>query len=79
MSEMTTLETRAEAGETVDKRKRYSQIIECLLTSSKNNNGESMAFLKGVHLRDDVRKFVDIPINEQMAWELVHEFLNGGK
>ena len=41
--EMTTLETRAEAGETVDKRKRYSQIIECLLTSSKNNNGESMA------------------------------------
>lgn len=35
--EMTTLETRAEAHESVDKQKRYSQIIECLLTSSKNN------------------------------------------
>lgn len=41
--------------------------------------GTEITFLKGVHLRDDVRKFVDIPINEQMAWELVHEFLNGGK
>ena len=28
--EMTTLETRAEAHESVDKHKRYSQIIECL-------------------------------------------------
>lgn len=28
--EMTTLETRGEAHETVDKQKRYAQIIECL-------------------------------------------------
>ena len=28
--EMTTFETRGEAHESVDKRKRYSQIIECL-------------------------------------------------
>jgi hypothetical protein len=28
--EMTTLETRGEAQEKVDKKKRYSQIIECL-------------------------------------------------
>lgn len=28
--EMTTLDTRAEANEKVDKKKRYSQIIECL-------------------------------------------------
>jgi hypothetical protein len=27
--EMTTLETRADAHETVDKQKRYSQILEC--------------------------------------------------
>ena len=33
--ETTTLETRAEAGETVDKRKRYSQIIECLIECSE--------------------------------------------
>ena len=28
--EITTLETRSESNETVDKNKRYSQIIECL-------------------------------------------------
>lgn len=31
--EMVTLETRSEAHERVDKRKRYSQIIECLMES----------------------------------------------
>ena len=37
-------------------------------------------FLKGVHLREDTRKFVDIPINEKMAIELVKEYerLNNG-
>ena len=33
--EYTTLETRAEAHECVDKQKRYSQIIECLLEARK--------------------------------------------
>lgn len=28
-------------------------------------------FLKGIHLRDDTRKYVDIPIKEGIAWELV--------
>lgn len=32
-------------------------------------------FLKGLHLREDVRKFVNIPINEQMAWKLVEDYL----
>ena len=32
-------------------------------------------FLKGLHLRKDVRKFVDIPINEEMAWNLVEKYL----
>ena len=36
-------------------------------------------FLKGVHLRENVRKFIDIPINEQLAWELVEEYLKGEK
>ena len=30
IGEMTTLETRSEAEEKVDKKKRYSQILECL-------------------------------------------------
>ena len=33
-------------------------------------------FLRGVHLREDVRKYVDIPINEEMAWELVEEYFS---
>ena len=36
-------------------------------------------FLKGVHLRENVRKFIDIPINEQLAWDLVEEYLKGQK
>ena len=31
-------------------------------------------FLKGVHLRGDKRQYVDIPINEEMAWNLVKEW-----
>ena len=36
-------------------------------------------FLKGVHLRENVRKFIGIPINEQLAWDLVEEYLKGEK
>ena len=32
-------------------------------------------FLRGIHLRDDVRKFVQIPINEDMAWQLINEYM----
>ena len=35
IGEFTTLETRAESHEKVDKQKRYSQIIECLLEAEK--------------------------------------------
>lgn len=31
--------------------------------------------LKGLHLRAGVRKFVDIPVNEELAWNLVKEYL----
>lgn len=31
-------------------------------------------FLKGVHLREDKRQYVDVPINEEMAWDLVKEW-----
>ena len=35
--------------------------------------------LKGLHLREDVRKYVDIPINEEMALDLLKEYLGGTK
>lgn len=31
--------------------------------------------LRGIHLRENVRKFVRIPINEDMAWQLVIDYL----
>lgn len=39
--------------------------------------GEEIKFLRGIHLREDVRKYVSIPINEKVAWELVEEYLRG--
>lgn len=37
----------------------------------------NVEFLKGIHLRNDVRKFVNIPINEKMALDLLNEYLKG--
>ena len=37
--------------------------------------GVEWDFLKGIHLREDKRKFIDIPIAEDMAWQLVHDYL----
>lgn len=37
--------------------------------------GVDWEFLRGVHLREDKRKFVPIPINETMAWELINNYL----
>lgn len=37
--------------------------------------GVKWEFLKGLHLRDDVRKYVDIPINEEMAIKLVETYM----
>lgn len=36
-------------------------------------------FLKGIHLREDKRKIVDIPINEQLTYELINEYLEREK
>ena len=36
-------------------------------------------FLKGLHLRDDVRKCVSIPINEMEALKLLDEYLEGDR
>ena len=37
--------------------------------------GVDAKFLKIIHLRDGVRKFIDCPVNEGMTWELIEKFL----
>lgn len=37
--------------------------------------GIEWQFLSGLHLREDKRKYVKLPINENMAWKLVEEYL----
>ena len=37
--------------------------------------GVDAKFLKIIHLRDGIRKFIDSPINEKMTWELIDKFL----
>ena len=41
----------------------------------KQSYGIETKFLRGVHLRDDVRKYINIPINEDLAMQLVEEYL----
>lgn len=41
----------------------------------RQSYGEEWDFLRGIHLKDNVRKFVPIPIYEDMAWQLVHQYL----
>ena len=43
----------------------------------RQSYGIEAEFLRGLHLREDVRKFVTIPINEGMTWDLIHEYLKG--
>lgn len=38
--------------------------------------GVKISFLKGVHLREKVRKYINLPIKEEMALELVINYLN---
>ena len=45
----------------------------------RQSYGIEAEFLRGLHLREDVRKFVQIPINEPMAWNLIDEYLKGEK
>lgn len=39
--------------------------------------GIEIKALKGLHLRENVRKYVNLPINEQMALELVKKYMEG--
>ena len=37
--------------------------------------GVDAKFLKIIHLRDGVRKFIDCPVSEGMTWELIDKYL----
>lgn len=39
--------------------------------------GIEAEFLRGIHLRENTRKFVPIPIKENMAWDFLKEVKNG--
>lgn len=39
--------------------------------------GTNIEILRALHLRDDVRKFIDIPVNESIAWDLIREYMKG--
>lgn len=38
--------------------------------------GVDAKFLKIIHIRNGIRKVIDSPVNEGMAWELIEKFLN---
>lgn len=45
----------------------------------RQSYGVEWEFLKGIHLRENVRKFVDIPVNEEMAIELVNQYMESAE
>lgn len=45
----------------------------------RQSYGVEWEFLRGIHLREDVRKFVNIPINEDMTWQLIHDYKESKK
>lgn len=40
--------------------------------------GVDAQFLKIIHIRDNVRKFIDMPINEEETYKLIEEYKNAG-
>lgn len=45
----------------------------------RQSYGVEADFLRGLHLREDTRKFVNIPINEKATWEFIGEYLRKGE
>lgn len=37
--------------------------------------GIEISFLRGLHLREDVRKYINLPINENLAYEVLNQYL----
>ncbi len=48
-------------------------------TAFRQSYGAEWEFLRGIHLRGDVRRFVNIPINEDVALEIVQEWRNNNE
>lgn len=61
---------------TLDK-ERLAYQLNLYRIGYRQSYGIEADFLRGIHLRDDVRKFVTVPVNEKKALELMHEFLKG--
>ena len=40
--------------------------------------GVEWEFLRGIHLRNEVRRFVQIPINDDLPWQTVNDYIFGG-
>ena len=36
--------------------------------------GSDIAFLRGVHLRNDIRKYISLPINEKLAESIINDY-----
>lgn len=45
----------------------------------RHSYGVEWEFLCGIHLREDKRKLIDIPIAEDLAMEYIEEYLKGAK
>ena len=61
---------------TLDKNYLYYQ-LNLYRIALWQSYGIQTEFLKGVHLKGDTRRFVDIPVKEDLAMALVHEYLKG--
>ena len=40
----------------------------------RQSYGVEWEFLRGIHLRENIRKFIDIPINEEITQKFINEF-----
>ena len=41
--------------------------------------GVDAKFLKILHLRDGIRKFIDSPVNEKMTWKLIEQYMENAE
>lgn len=45
----------------------------------EQSTGMSVSFLRGLHLRGDKRRYIEIPVDPMAAWELVNQYFEEGK
>ena len=59
---------------TLDK-KYLTYQLNCYRVAYTQCYNAEIAFLRGIHLRNDVRKYIDIPINENLVDEVLNEHM----